>query len=52
MLQAIRDFVKLEAASGMLLFDERLGIIAGSLLSGVAACLLLRFTLPDRTRTK
>jgi len=30
-----------------LLFDERLGIIEGSLLSGIAGYLILRFSLPD-----
>jgi NhaA family Na+:H+ antiporter len=31
-----------------LLFDERLGIIAGSILSGICGYLVLRMTLPDR----
>ena len=31
-----------------LIFDERLGIIVGSLLSGVVGYLVLRFTLPER----
>lgn len=31
-----------------LLFDERLGIIAGSILSGVCGYLVLRMTLPER----
>lgn len=31
-----------------LLFDERLGIIAGSILSGIGGYLVLRMTLPDR----
>ncbi|MDH3416760.1 MAG: Na+/H+ antiporter NhaA [Gammaproteobacteria bacterium] len=35
-----------------LLFDERLGIIAGSLLSGILGYLVLRMTLPERTRTE
>ena len=30
-----------------LLFDERLGIIAGSLISGVCGYLVLRMTLPE-----
>ncbi|RLA10718.1 MAG: Na(+)/H(+) antiporter NhaA, partial [Gammaproteobacteria bacterium] len=30
-----------------LLFDERLGIIEGSLISGIAGYLILRFSLPD-----
>ena len=33
-----------------LLFDERLGIIAGSLLSGICGYLVLRVTLPDASR--
>ncbi len=62
MLKAIQDFLKLEAASGMLLVlaavllafeetgvnllvDERIGILSGSLLSGVAGYLFLRATL-------
>ena len=35
-----------------LLFDERLGIIAGSLLSGICGYLVLQMTLPERTRTE
>ena len=31
-----------------LLFDERLGIIAGSILSAICGYLVLRFTLPAR----
>ena len=31
-----------------LLFDERLGIIAGSILSGICGYLVLRITLPER----
>jgi Na+/H+ antiporter NhaA len=31
-----------------LLFDERLGIIVGSLLSGLVGYLVLRFSLPDK----
>ena len=34
-----------------LLFDERLGIIAGSLLSAVCGYLVLRMTLPERVRS-
>ena len=36
-----------EATGVNLLFDERLGIIGGSLLSGVAGYLILRWALPD-----
>jgi len=35
-----------------LLFDERLGIIAGSLLSGIGGYLVLSMTLPERIRTE
>lgn len=35
-----------------LLFDERLGIIVGSLLSGVTGYLVMRFTLPPGTATQ
>jgi NhaA family Na+:H+ antiporter len=31
-----------------LVFDERLGIILGSVLSGITGYLVLRFTLPAR----
>ncbi len=41
-----------ESSGVNLLFDERLGIIAGSLLSGVAGYLLLRFTLPARSEAQ
>ena len=30
-----------------LLFDERLGIIEGSLISGIVGYLILRYSLPD-----
>ncbi len=41
-----------EATGVNLLFDERLGIIAGSLLSGACGYLVLRMTLPERIRSE
>jgi len=35
-----------------LLFDERLGIIEGSLLAGITGYLILRFSLPDTDKPK
>lgn len=67
MLQVVRHFLKLETASSMMslflaslafetsgvnmLFDERLGIIAGSLISGLGGYLVLRATLPATAAT-
>ncbi len=34
-----------------LLFDERIGIIAGSILSGICGYVVLRMTLPERARS-
>jgi len=41
-----------ESTGVNLLFDERLGIIVGSLLSGVSGYLVMRFTLPPSTAAR
>ncbi len=41
----ISEFLKLESAGGMV-FDERLGIVIGSLLSGIAGYFILKKSLP------